>query len=296
MESRLRREWERIGEGQTWRAAWHRTWAGWQPIDMVPYELALATLLVGTIPVLLLFEGFGNPIRDIGALGLAVLATALGLVWLLWDPPWMRAVNVPLGSREAQFAIDHPLVFALSSSLLWPSFGVGIAVVGWRAWMDAGQPLRPVVAAVVSIGLAGVWMYGAVIRRYQIGGSVRWIICNFGAVLSAGMLLAVLGTGASQAFGAALAVPFMLSFPVLAWVRWWRLRHDRVAVDAELARMAEVTGQDWRPYAVPQPQPQPPEGYVSYHWPPDSMRHRTPRPSTSATDQPPDGAEQRTAQ
>lgn len=289
----LRRQWANARDRRIWKEALWRTGAGWQPIDMFPFELALWTILAGVIGVDLLVT---EPL-DAEFVGLAVAAflgaVVSGLVWLLWTPPWMRDrrdVFRPFGSREAQFGVDHPLYQFVISSAVWLGMSAWAIAEVRNAWpLVSNAAERLVIAGALGVGIAGVCVHAAVICRFRVGPFEQWVLRHFVFVMVFGWFLVLLGSPAQQIAGAGLGLPLFVYFPISALARLVWIRRDRVAADAYLARMAKALGQGWRPSTIRTKAapighvPEKHQGQVGYHFPPDSMRHPLPTDEREAT-------------
>src|SRR5690242_18308128 len=88
---RLRGQIARIRQRDTWRAAWRRSGTAGLPweLDFLPFVIGFYAAVAALLGVLIAIDDWGSD-----GLGWSLLATGgaliLGLIWLLWEPPWMR--------------------------------------------------------------------------------------------------------------------------------------------------------------------------------------------------------------
>lgn len=235
----------RAGRSQTWQAAWRRTWVGVWPIDYVPFMLALYSLGCAIGGAVWLATG---ELDVLEFAGLEALGVTLGLVWLLWEPPWMRGLGpyLPEPLRTAQFFGPRPVTRMAFLVALLPALA---AICGWfvaRSWRHAVHP-GVLLAGGIAAGtaLAALSVHVSLVRRWR--GLGRWEIrCVRSTwVAYVAVPLSFIRGPSTAVLGGAAAVPVLLSGILTAVIIGvWQIR-DPDAADADQAHRSEVTG-GWR--------------------------------------------------
>lgn len=280
---RLRGQIARIRQRDTWRAAWRRSGTAALPweLDFLPFVIGFYAAVAALLGVLIAIDDWGSD-----GLGWSLLATGgaliLGLIWLLWEPPWMRGTWAGMDDIERQgtYFLHHATaeaVFVVLSRGLLLSISLVVAAASWSA---TSTPVRPIgIGGGVGLVVGGAWFHAAVIRRWRIPHIEAAVLRRLIWFPLVATLVLLSDSGTPEALAGAAAVVVVLVGDILSsLVRIRRrvrdLARDPIQADADLAHQASALGTGWRPSTMERATDPGLHGgaKAGEHWPPHPRR------------------------